>query len=64
MADKVEEQLNIRLSDKDLKEVHEAIKKFGGGMSQSCFGRLALKVFIGQLEEKGALLMLSEVFEK
>lgn len=64
MADKVEEQLNIRLSDKDLKEVHEAIKKFGGGMSQSCFGRLALKVFIGQLEEKGALAMLSEVFEK
>lgn len=64
MSDKVEEQLNIRLSDKDLKKIQEAIKKFGGGMSQSCFGRLALQVFIAQLEEKGALAMLAEVIDK
>ena len=63
MSEKVEEQLNIRLSDKDLKEVHEAMQKFGA-TSQSTFGRLALKYFIKQLEEKGALAMLAEVFDK
>ena len=64
MGDKVEEQLNIRLSDKELKEVHEAMRKFGGTISQSSFGRLALKVFIAQLEEKGALAMLAEIIDK
>ena len=64
MGDKVEEQLNIRLSDKDLKEVQDAMKKFGGAISQSSFGRLALKFFIAKLEEKGALAMLAEVIDK
>ena len=63
MGDKVEEQLNIRLSDKDLKEIQEAMKKFGGSTSQSCFGRIALKYFIKQLESKGALVLLSEIID-
>lgn len=63
MSDKVEEQLNIRLSDKDLKEIQEAMRKFGGTTSQSCFGRMALKYFIRQLETKGALTLLSEIMD-
>ncbi|NCB79650.1 MAG: hypothetical protein EOM41_06755 [Bacilli bacterium] len=62
--DKVEEQLNIRLSDKDLKDVHEAMKKFGSNISQSSFGRMALKYFISQLEAKGALGLLAETMDK
>lgn len=62
ILDKVEEQLNIRLSAKELEEVMEAIRQFGGG-SQSKFGRLALKYFIKQLREKGALAMMSEVMD-
>ena len=64
MGDKVEEQFNIRVSQADLDEFHEAIKAFGGNISQSSFGRLALKYFIKQLKEKGALAMLAEAFEK
>ena len=64
MSDNVDEQLNIRLSKKDLIEVHKALEKFGCGMSQSNFGRIALKVFIAQLEEKGALVMLAELIDK
>ena len=64
MGDKVEEQFNIRVSQADLEEFHEAMKHFGGNLSQSSFGRLALKYFIKQLKEKGALAMLAEVFEK
>lgn len=60
--DKVEEQLNIRLTAQELEEVVEAIKQFGGG-SQSKFGRLALKYFIKQLREKGALAMMAEVMD-
>lgn len=64
MSDKVEEQFNIRVSQADLDEFHEAMKVFGGNISQSSFGRLALKYFIKQLKEKGALAMLADVFEK
>ena len=64
MGDKVEEQFNIRVSQADLDEFHEAIRIFGGNISQSSFGRLALKWFIKTLKEKGALAMLSEMVDK
>ena len=64
MGDKVEEQFNIRVSQTDLDEFHDAMKAFGGNISQSSFGRLALKYFIKQLKDKGALAMMSEVIEK
>ena len=64
MSDKVEEQFNIRVSQADLDEFHDAIKMFGGNISHSAFGRLALKYFIKALREKGALAMLSEIIDK
>ncbi len=63
MGDKVEEQFNIRVTQADLDDFHEAMKHFGGNISQSSFGRLALKYFIKQLKEKGALSMMSEVID-
>jgi len=63
MSDKVEEQFNIRVTQADLDDFHEAMKHFGGNISQSSFGRLALKYFIKQLKEKGALSMMSEVID-
>lgn len=62
--DKVEEQLNIRLSERDLLSVQEAMKQFGGNISQSEYGRMALKYFTGSLKGKGALAMLAEVMDK
>jgi len=63
MGDKVEEQFNIRVTQADLDDFHEAMKHFGGNISQSSFGRLALKYFIKHLKEKGALSMMSEVID-
>jgi len=63
MGDKVEEQFNIRVTQADLDEIHDVMKQFGGKISQSSLGRLALKYFIKQLKEKGALSMMSEVID-
>ncbi len=56
-----EEQLNIRLSQSTLDKIHEDMKQFGGNISQSAYGELALKYFGRALKEKGALAILSEV---
>lgn len=61
--DNKEEQFNIRVSQADLDEIQDAMKEFGM-KSQSAFGRLAVKYFINELKEKGALLMLSEILDK
>jgi hypothetical protein len=62
--DLAEEQLNIRLSQKLLDEVTESRKQFGGNVSQSKYGRMALIFFTKQLKTKGALAMLAEVIDK
>ena len=56
-----DEQLNIRLSQSTLDAIHEDMKQFGGNISQSAYGELALKYFGRALKEKGALAILSEV---
>ena len=56
-----EEQLNIRLTPSELQQVHDDLKQFGGNISQSKYGELALKYFGRALREKGALVILSEV---
>jgi len=56
-----EEQLNIRLTQSDLTKIHNDMVKFGGNISQSAYGELALKYFGKALREKGALAILSEV---
>lgn len=64
MNNKIEtkdEQLNIRLTATELNQFQEDIKEFGGNLSQSKYGELALKYFGRALREKGALAILSEV---
>ena len=56
-----DEQLNIRLSQATLEQIHADMKQFGGNISQSAYGELALKYFGKALREKGALQILSEV---
>lgn len=56
-----DEQLNIRLTLSNLEKIQEDIKQFGGNISQSAYGELALKYFGKALREKGALAILSEV---
>ncbi|MDR2427648.1 MAG: hypothetical protein LBD19_01700 [Endomicrobium sp.] len=60
---KVEEQFNVRLSQKLLDEITEARRQFGGNISQSSYGRMALIYFTNTLKSKGALAMLAEIID-
>ena len=56
-----EEQFNIRLTPTELKQIHDDMKQFGGNVSQSKYGEMALKYFGRALKERGVLSILSEV---
>jgi len=56
-----DEQFNIRLTPSELHQFQDDIRQFGGNISQSKYGELALKYFGRALKEKGALAILSEV---
>lgn len=58
-----DEQLNIKLTEEELAKVMEFKKGFGGsGVSNSEFGRLAMMYFMKEIEEKGLLKIMCDLY--